>query len=83
MRDGPAVAGIRPQDLVMAQHGLPATVVLAEATGQETLLTLHAGEHELILRTDPHCTLARGTAVSVQPGPAAVHFFDAASGDRL
>jgi multiple sugar transport system ATP-binding protein len=83
VRPGEALAGVRPQDLLLAPDGLPARVVLLESTGQETLVTVQAGALELILRTDAQCALQPGDTVTLQLRPGALHLFDPTSGERL
>jgi multiple sugar transport system ATP-binding protein len=83
IRPGDALAGVRPQDLLLAPDGIPARVVLLESTGQETLVTVQAGVLELILRTDAQCALAPGDPVALQIRPGALHLFDPATGERL
>ena len=83
IRPGEAIAGVRPQDLLLADEGLPARVVLLESTGQETLVTVQTGALELVLRTDAQCALQPGESVALQLRPGGLHLFDPASGERL
>jgi multiple sugar transport system ATP-binding protein len=83
IRPGEALAGVRPQDLLLAPDGLPARVVLLESTGQETLVTVQAGTSEFVLRTDAQCALTPGDAVAIQIRPGALHLFDPVTGERL
>ncbi len=79
----PVVAGIRPQDVVLAADGIPARVSLVESTGQETLVTAATCGPELIMRLDSECALRPGDAVTIGFRPGKLHLFDANSGQRI
>jgi multiple sugar transport system ATP-binding protein len=86
-REGQSVHyGIRPTDLVLAERGIPARVVVVEPTGAETELLLQIGEQSLVVvmhgrtRAQPDDTVY----LAIDAGKA--HVFDAspgASGARL
>jgi len=85
------VAGLRPEDLQLAPAGvpaageprLPAVVELIEPVGNETFLTMHSGEIELVLRTPPRALPALGDQVALTFSPERLHLFDGATGRRL
>ena len=84
------VAGIRPEDLhrvdgSSATQGirLEATVELIESIGNEAYLHMKSGSTSLIARTSPYGLPAIGERIALQVAPDRVHFFDAASGERL
>jgi multiple sugar transport system ATP-binding protein len=78
-----ATAGIRPQDLLLADGGLPASVTLVERTGPETLVTTAAGMQTLVLRLDESCPLRIGDAITLGVRPGKLHLFDELSGERI
>jgi len=85
------VAGLRPEDLQLAAPSaaagggpqLAAAVELIEPVGNETFLTVRAGEVELVLRTPPQQLPQVGDPVTLSFTPERLHLFDAASGRRL
>jgi sn-glycerol 3-phosphate transport system ATP-binding protein len=77
-----ATGGIRPEDLRLGAHGIPAVVEHAEYLGADTILGCRAGEATLLARLPGHVVQPPGTAVRLQM-TAAVAVFDAASGRRL
>ncbi len=83
-REGQAVHyGIRPTDLVLADSGIPAQVVVVEPTGAETELLLQIGEQQLVLVTHGRTTAQPGDTVHLTLDAAKAHVFDRASGARL
>jgi multiple sugar transport system ATP-binding protein len=80
--------GVRPESLkLVAQSALdialPATVVLLEPLGAETLVTLAIGRAELVARFPATFREAPGTALTVYLSPAMVHRYDADAGLAL
>jgi sn-glycerol 3-phosphate transport system ATP-binding protein len=89
--DGPALAasgseavtaGIRPEALRLAAHGLRALVVLAEYLGADTVLSCDAGGQRVLARLPGRVRLAPGEPVSLGFDPAELHLFGA-DGARL
>jgi multiple sugar transport system ATP-binding protein len=76
-------AGIRPQDLLPAEGGLPARVTLLESTGQEVLVTASLGSQEVVVRLEEAHGLRVGDTLGLVPRPGKLHLFDAESGDRV
>ena len=80
----PLKLGVRPENLrFVRQDGdveLPAEVVLLEPLGAETLVTLNAGNAELIARGPADFRQAPGTAVTLHLQPQHLHLFHAESG---
>ena len=64
-------------------EGIPATVEIAEPLGHEVLLGLKVGDRELVARVAPDVAASAGDRVLVQPDPARLHRFDAATGVRI
>jgi multiple sugar transport system ATP-binding protein len=80
--------GIRPEDIRLAKslatdEPLPATVVVAEPLGAETLLTLAGGGGEFVARVGPDVALAPGAATQAFIDLAKLHAFDKATGEAL
>jgi ABC-type sugar transport system ATPase subunit len=87
--DRPAaiVLGIRPEAVSLAERaggvGLPAAVAMREVLGAEVLLHLESPAGELTVRTDVANPSRPGDRVTAFIDPAAVHWFDARSEQRL
>ncbi len=79
----PVVLGIRPDQLVLADGGLPFTVKVVEPTGAETLLLLERDGTALSVVLRERVGLVPDEQVPVRFEAAAAHVFDAESGKRL
>jgi sn-glycerol 3-phosphate transport system ATP-binding protein len=79
--DNGAIGGIRPEDLRLADAGIPAVVKHAEYLGADTVLACAAGEATVLARLPGHVVLAEGTPVFLATDKA-LHVFDAATGRR-
>ncbi len=81
------VVGVRPEGfMVAAEGGLDANVDLVEELGSESYLYCSAAgvdDKHVVVRTEGLGATRRGDRVSLLPDPAALHIFDAASGDRV
>ena len=78
------IAGIRPEALRLAGHGIPAIVAHAEYLGADTVVACALADGQsLLARLPGRAALPDGTAVSFQFDPADLHLFDAANGRRL
>ena len=82
--------GIRPEDLAIASErddypvaSVPATVVVLEPLGAETLVTLRIGEHELVCRARPDVGVQPSQTVDARMRLDKMHLFDAESGIAL
>ena len=80
--------GIRPEDIRLAPHGagsaaLPATVVVAEPLGAETLVTFQCAAGEMIARLPPSVKVTPGQALELALDMDKLHLFDAVSGLSL
>jgi ABC-type sugar transport system ATPase subunit len=85
---GPAVAGLRPEDLLVAPEGTPgalrARVNLIEPTGADTLLLCSIGaRQELCVRVPRHLRAVEGDLLTLQPREGALHLFHTETGQRL
>jgi multiple sugar transport system ATP-binding protein len=77
------VLGIRPENLVLAETGIPAKVVVVEPTGSETHVILRVGSREVtqVFRDRPG--LRPGDSVTLSVAPRATHLFAADTGNRI
>jgi ABC-type sugar transport system ATPase subunit len=76
--------GIRPEDLVVGEDGVPAVVHRAEVTGADAYLHLRLGGDLPVVARHPAATRpATGAEVRVSPAPAAWHVFDTGTGVRV
>jgi multiple sugar transport system ATP-binding protein len=83
---GPAVLGIRPEDVTVAPAGagdLDASVYAVELTGDAVLVTAIAGEARLIAKADRAWRAEPGTTIGLRTDATRLHLFDAASTRRL
>ena len=75
--------GIRPTDLVLADQGVAAQVVVVEPTGAETELLLQVGDQQLVLVMHGRTEVQPDERVFLGIDPGKAHVFDARSGARL
>ena len=81
--DETKLAGIRPENLHLAETGLAAHVTHAEYLGADTVLACTLASNETILARLPgRVDIAAGTAVHLAYPPEALHMFDAKTGKR-
>jgi multiple sugar transport system ATP-binding protein len=83
---GPAILGIRPEDVTVAPGGqgdLDAHVYAVELTGDAVLVTAIAGEARLIARADRAWRAEIGSPVALRLDRRRLHLFDAPSTQRL
>ena len=77
--------GVRPENLSLSAAApdsvqVPATVVLSEPLGAETLVTFKIGASEQVARCPASFKEAPGTALTLYVRPAQMHLFDADTG---
>ena len=88
-RDRDIVVGIRPEDLkpvrapAPGQPTLEAQIDVIEPVGNEVFLNLSCAGTELVVRTPPGDLPSPGSRITLGYAPEAMHFFDAASGQRI
>ena len=82
-----ATIGVRPEDLVVSDKGLPVEVDVVEELGADGYLYGHSevdGKNvEIVVRVDGRSHPDAGDRIHVLPQPQHVHVFDAESGERL
>ena len=75
--------GIRPTDLMLAEAGVPARVVVVEPTGAETELLVQVGDQQLVVVMHGRTQAKPDDTVHLALDPAKAHVFDAQGGARL
>ena len=76
--------GIRPEHVSLAAgQGIPARVELAEPLGNELLLHVSVGEHQLTSRLPPGTPPSTGSVVNLEIDREKVHLFERESGLNL
>ena len=80
---GPVRYGIRPEHLLLSPEGLEASVRLVEPMGSETQVTMALGDHTLVGVFRERIAARPGETIRVRPDLAAVHLFDAETGNRI
>jgi multiple sugar transport system ATP-binding protein len=79
----PAVYGIRPEHLSLAEDGAPAEVVVVEPTGSEIQVFARLGTTEVVAVFRERQHLKPGDKIRLKPNPKLVHLFEEGSGQRL
>lgn len=78
--------GIRPENIALqASQGavsVPASVVITEPLGAETLVTFKVGASEMVARCAANFAYPSGTAMNVYLSQEHMHLFDATSGAK-
>jgi multiple sugar transport system ATP-binding protein len=77
-----ATYGIRPEHLMLADDGIPATIVIVEPTGSETQVGMRIGDTPLIGAFRERISGRPGDTLHVKPDLALVHLFGP-DGSRL
>lgn len=79
--------GVRPEHLQPAAasdaHGFDAGIEGIEPVGNEIFVNMRRGDQALVMRVAPQVLPAVGESIRVAIQPQGLHFFDAASGERL
>jgi multiple sugar transport system ATP-binding protein len=83
---GPAVLGIRPEDVTVAPAGagdVEASIYAVELTGDSVLVTAIVGEARLTAKADRAWRAGIGTTIGLRLDATRLHLFDAATTKRL
>lgn len=75
--------GVRPGDLRVTDHGIPARVELVEDLGDSVIAIASIGEHKVKIRLDPQERIEEGQHVFLSFAPSGAHLFDLQTGMRL
>ncbi|TPW28810.1 ABC transporter ATP-binding protein [Martelella alba] len=76
------VVGLRPEDIAIQDDGMPVTVEAIEYFGADSVLAVRFGDLQLKTRMPGHFTRHPGETISIGWPAAAVHLFDAQTGQR-
>ena len=63
--------------------GFEAEVDVVEPVGSETFVNVRFGPHPMVARLPPEAEIAAGQRLRMAPAASHLHWFDAASGERL
>ncbi len=74
--------GIRPEDVIIADEGIPAQVINVEFLGADTVVACAVGTQFVTARVSGKAALTRGENVHLALPPDTMHFFNAATGKR-
>ena len=77
------ILGIRPEHLQLGRPGLEMEVEMVESLGADLLVHTRAGSQSLVIRAPAGTPVAAGQRVSAGFEAGAVHWFDAATTQRL
>ena len=81
--DAPIIYGIRPEHMMLAPGGIPATVQVVEPTGSETHIIARVGGAPIVCAFRERVSARPGDIIEVLPNPALVHIFNEQTGKRL
>jgi len=74
--------GIRPENIRLSEHGIPATVQGFEYLGADSIIDCRLGEQLISVRAPGKLALETGSTVRLSWPDDCVHWFDASSGQR-
>ncbi|MER2537012.1 MAG: sn-glycerol-3-phosphate ABC transporter ATP-binding protein UgpC [Rhizobiaceae bacterium] len=83
---GPAVLGIRPEDMTVAEGAgvdMAGTVYAVELTGESNLVTVLLGKERVIARAPRSWRGKAGETIGLKADRSRLHLFDKESGQRL
>ncbi len=85
---GRVTLGVRPEDLDIAQQGLPVTVEVVEELGADAYVygSMDGAEptdKPIVVRVDGRVPPEKGTRIHLMPKADHVHYFDPNTGERL
>ncbi len=82
-RDGTVTLGIRPEDVRIAQQGIPSVVNMTQPLGRDDLVYCDVGEREIGILTDPEQNVRVGDHLQLGFIMEKAFFFDPVSGESL
>jgi ABC-type sugar transport system ATPase subunit len=80
---GEVVAGVRPEDVVIADEGVPGEVYVVEPLGRDDLLDVHIGEASFRVLADPVLNIKMGDTVQLSFNSDKIQFFDPETEESL
>lgn len=81
-QSGALLLGVRPEDIVLSDQGIPARVASVEYLGADTIVTCTVTDQSMTARMPGKAALSPGSPVHIGWRPDSLHVFDAASGTR-
>jgi len=82
LRDGVRV-GVRPEDIRLAQRGLPAELISTDYLGADSIVTARIDDQEAVVRVPGHHRPAPRERAHLAWDREAVHLFDRTTGRRI
>jgi sn-glycerol 3-phosphate transport system ATP-binding protein len=76
------LAGVRPEDIVFADTGLPGRVTEVEYFGADSIFSVDVGGSQIAVRLQGRPAIGPGAAVHLGWQADALHLFDATTGLR-
>ena len=73
---GTVIMGIRPEDVSLAEDGIPGEIYVVEPLGRDDLLDVRIGEASIHVLADPALGLKLGDTVRLHFNTHKVQFFD-------
>jgi ABC-type sugar transport system ATPase subunit len=74
--EGKVILGIRPEDVTIADEGIPGEIYVVEPLGRDDLLDVRIGEAGVHVLADPTLGLRMGQIVTLDFNTRKVQFFD-------
>jgi multiple sugar transport system ATP-binding protein len=79
----PAVYGVRPEHLTLADDGVEAVIQVVEPTGSEIQVVAKLGGEEIVAVFRERHQFKPGDIIRLRPDPRLVYLFDEATGKRI
>jgi ABC-type sugar transport system ATPase subunit len=73
---GQVTMGIRPEDITIADEGIPGEAYIVEPLGRDDLIDVKIGDIHLLVLADPALEIKIGDQVNIKPNTRKVQFFD-------
>ena len=80
---GPVNLGVRPENFLLSDSGLPMQVKVVEPTGSETIVLLSFQGQDVTAVFRQRHAFSPGETVHLMPDTNHLHFFDIEAGTRL
>lgn len=80
---GDVLLGVRPEEIELADQGLPGRIRAIEFLGADSILSVEVGNAQLLVRVTGRPAVGVGRAVCLRWSAASEHHFDITTGARL
>jgi ABC-type sugar transport system ATPase subunit len=80
---GAVILGVRPEDVTVADEGIPGEVYIVEPLGRDDLIDVQLGDAHVRILVDPALRLKIGEHVKLNFNTQKVQFFDPATEESL